>query len=198
MKYLIRFFDVIISVLLLVLLFPFMLLAVLLIKISSKGPAIFCQQRVGKNDINFTLFKFRTMYVNTNNKTSLTIGNRDNRVTKVGYYLRKYKIDELPQLYNVLKNDMSIVGPRPELRKYVEMYSQEQRKVLEIKPGITDYASIHFRHENELLAIQTDPETFYVNDIMPVKIQLNSLYASKMNLWVYFVIIFNTLKSVFK
>ena len=198
MKYLIRFFDVIISVLLLVLLFPFMLLAVLLIKISSKGPAIFSQQRVGKNDIDFTLFKFRTMYLNTDNKTSLTIGNRDNRVTKVGYYLRKYKIDELPQLYNVLKNDMSIVGPRPELRKYVEMYSQEQRKVLEIKPGITDYASIHFRHENELLAIQTDPETFYVNDIMPVKIQLNSLYASKRNLRVYFVIIFNTLKSVFK
>jgi len=198
MKYLIRFFDVIISVLLLVLLFPFMLLAVLLIKISSKGSAIFCQQRVGKNDIDFTLFKFRTMYVNTNNKTSLTIGNKDNRVTKIGYYLRKYKIDELPQLFNVLKNDMSIVGPRPELRKYVEMYSQEQRKVLEMKPGITDYASIHFRHENELLAIQTDPETFYVNDIMPVKIQLNSLYASKRNLRVYFVIIFNTLKSVFK
>ena len=198
MKYLIRFFDVVISVLLLVLLFPFMLLAVFLIKMSSKGPAIFSQQRVGKNDIDFTLFKFRTMYLNTHNKTSLTIGNRDNRVTKIGYYLRKYKIDELPQLYNVLKNDMSIVGPRPELRKYVEMYSHEQRKVLEMKPGITDYASIHFRHENELLAIQTDPETFYVNDIMPVKIQLNSLYASKRNLRVYFVIIFNTLKSVFK
>lgn len=198
MDYLIRFFDVLIAFLLLLLLFPLLLLVSLLIKISSKGPIVFYQKRVGKNNLDFTLYKFRTMKVSTINRSSLTIGNKDNRITKVGYYLRKYKIDELPQLVNVLKNDMSIVGPRPELRKYVEMYTDEQRKVLDIKPGITDYASIHFRHESELLAIQNDPETFYIKDVLPVKIQLNKLYASKRNLRVYFVIIFNTVKSVFK
>jgi len=198
MSYLIRFFDIVISVFLLILFLPLLLLIASLIKISSKGPAIFCQQRVGKNNVDFTLYKFRTMYVDTQNRNSLTIGKRDNRITKIGYYLRKYKIDELPQLYNVLKNEMSIVGPRPELRKYVEMYTEEQRKILQLKPGITDYASIQFRHENELLAIQSDPEAFYINEVMPVKIQLNNMYASKRNLQVYFVVIFNTVKSVFK
>lgn len=198
MDFLIRFFDVIISVFLLILFSPFLFLIFLLIKISSKGPAIFCQKRVGKNNVDFILYKFRTMYVSTVNNSSLTIGNRDKRITKIGYYLRKYKLDELPQLFNVLMNDMSMVGPRPEVRKYVDLYTDEQRKILAIKPGITDYASIHFRNENELLAIQSDPETFYINEVLPVKIQLNQRYASKRNLRVYFVIIFNTLKSVFK
>lgn len=198
MDFLIRFFDVIISVFLLILFSPFLFLIFLLIKISSKGPAIFCQKRVGKNNVDFILYKFRTMYVSTVNNSSLTIGNRDKRITKIGYYLRKYKLDELPQLFNVLMNDMSMVGPRPEVRKYVDLYTDEQRKILAIKPGITDYASIHFRNENELLAIQRDPETFYINEVLPVKIQLNQRYASKRNLRVYFVIIFNTLKSVFK
>ena len=111
--------------------------------------------------------------------------------------MRKYKIDELPQLYNVLRNDMSIVGPRPELRKYVDMYTCEQRKVLMIKPGITDYASIHFRHENELLAIQSDPEAFYINEVLPVKIQLNGQYATERSLRIYFVIIFSYFLIVF-
>ena len=198
MNFLIRFFDVIISVFLLILFSPLLFLIFLLIKISSKGPAIFCQKRVGKNNVDFILYKFRTMYVSTVNNSSLTIGNRDKRITKIGYYLRKYKLDELPQLFNVLINDMSMVGPRPEVRKYVDLYTNEQRKILAIKPGITDYASIHFRNENELLAIQNDPEAFYINEVLPVKIQLNQRYASKRNLRVYFVIIFNTLKSVFK
>lgn len=194
----IRFFDVLISLFTLILLFPLLLVVALLIKISSKGPVIFRQLRVGRNNIDFTLFKFRTMYLNTVQKCTLTVGNRDKRITSVGYFLRKYKIDELPQLYNVLRNDMSIVGPRPELRKYVDLYTDEQRKVLLLKPGITDNASIHFRHENELLAIQSDPEAFYISEILPVKIQLNGQYTAERSLRVYFVIIFNTLLSVFK
>ncbi|MBG9377160.1 sugar transferase [Panacibacter sp. DH6] len=195
---LIRFFDVLISFILLVLLSPVLFCIFLVIKISSKGPVIFKQKRVGKNNSDFTLYKFRTMYINTQNRSAITIGNRDSRITPAGYYLRKYKLDELPQLFNVLLNDMSIVGPRPELRKYVDMYTPEQRKVLAVKPGITDYASIKFRHENELLAGQSDPERYYIEEIMPVKIQLNGLYASKRNLRAYFIIIFNTLISVFK
>jgi lipopolysaccharide/colanic/teichoic acid biosynthesis glycosyltransferase len=194
----IRFFDVLISILLLVLLSPLLLLVALLIKISSKGPVIFRQQRVGKNDVDFTLYKFRTMYVEPGDKSAITIGNRDSRITRVGYFLRKYKIDELPQLLNVLKNDMSIVGPRPEVRKYVELYTSEQKKILFLKPGITDNASIYFRHESELLAKQANPESFYITEILPVKLQLNSKYAAKRSLRVYFVIIFNTLLSVFK
>jgi len=194
----IRFFDILIACFLVILLSPLLLIVVLLIKISSKGPVIFCQQRVGKNDVDFTLYKFRTMYVDAERQSAITIGNRDSRITRIGYFLRRYKIDELPQLYNVLKNDMSIVGPRPELRKYVAIYTKEQRKVLLLKPGITDYASIHYRHESELLATQADPDAFYIKEILPVKIQLNNQYASKRNLRVYFVIIFNTLLSVLK
>ena len=195
---LIRFFDVLISFILLLLLSPVLFFIFLLIKISSKGPAIFRQIRVGKNNTDFTLYKFRTMYINTANRSSITVGNRDNRITPIGYYLRKYKLDELPQLFNVLFNDMSIVGPRPELRKYVDMYTPEQRSILSVKPGITDNASIKFRHENEILAQQTNPERYYIEEIMPVKIQLNGLYASKRDLRAYFIIIFNTLISVFK
>lgn len=194
----IRIFDILIAIILLILLFPLLLLVALLIKISSKGPIIFSQTRVGKNDIDFTLYKFRTMYTGAEQKSGLTVGNRDSRITGIGYFLRKYKIDELPQLYNVLKNDMSIVGPRPELRKYVNLYTGEQREILLLKPGITDYASIHFRNENELLARQQDPEAFYIKEVLPVKIQLNRRYATERSLRVYFVIIFNTLLSVFK
>jgi lipopolysaccharide/colanic/teichoic acid biosynthesis glycosyltransferase len=194
----IRFFDILISVSCLILLFPLLLLIALLIKLSSKGPVIFVQRRVGRNNTDFALYKFRTMYMHTPDRSSLTIGNKDKRITGIGYFLRKYKIDELPQLYNVLKNEMSIVGPRPELRKYVDLYTDEQKKILLAKPGITDNASIFFRNENELLAIQDDPESFYVTEILPVKIQLNKKYAFKRTVSKYFVIIFNTLLSVFK
>lgn len=194
---LIRVLDIIISLLLLVLLSPILLLIFLIIKISSKGPAIFCQQRVGKDNKDFTLYKFRTMYVDAD-RNSLTVGNKDTRITKVGYILRRYKIDELLQLFNVLKNDMSIVGPRPELRKYVDHYTEEQKQILSVKPGITDYASIFFRHENELLAIQQDPEAFYIKEVLPVKIQLNERYVLNRGIRAYFVVIFRTILSVFK
>lgn len=194
----IRFLDVVIAFFCLVLFFPFLVLIALVIKMSSKGPVIFRQQRVGKNNKDFILYKFRTMYADASKQRDITIGNRDSRITKAGYFLRKYKIDELPQLYNVLKNEMSIVGPRPELRKYVNLYTADQRIVLKTKPGITDYASIYFRHENEILAIQPDPEAFYIKQILPVKIRLNIRYAIKRSVSKYFAVIFSTLLSVFK
>jgi lipopolysaccharide/colanic/teichoic acid biosynthesis glycosyltransferase len=123
----------------------------------------------------------------------LTIGGRDSRVTPVGYYLRRYKLDELPQLLNVLKGEMSLVGPRPEVRRYVEMYSAEQSKVLNVLPGVTDYASIAYRNENELLAGASDPETYYIQYIMPRKIELNSTFIANRNLKEYFYIIYKTI-----
>ena len=162
----IRFLDVLISVVGLIVLSPFFLFIALLIKCSSKGAVIFSQQRVGKNGTDFTLYKFRTMHVDAASKRSITIGRRDNRITSVGYFLRRFKLDELPQLYNVLKNDMSIVGPRPELRRYVNFYDNSQLEILLIKPGITDYASILFRNENELLAMKADPEKYYIENII--------------------------------
>ncbi len=175
---------------------PFLLLIAALIKVTSNGTALFTQQRVGKNEVDFTLYKFRTMYSNTCMQCSLTIGKRDIRITPLGYFLRKYKLDELPQLYNVLKNEMSIVGPRPEIRKFVNVYTPVQREVLHIKPGITDYASIWFRKENELLAGQPNAEEYYIAHVIPVKIRLNKIYSHNPTLKNYFTIILKTFVSV--
>jgi len=191
-----RFFDVFISVTLLLILLPFLLIAALLIKLTSKGPAIFVQQRVGKNNVNFNIYKFRTMRVNTAGR-SLTVGSRDSRITGVGFFLRKFKVDELPQLVNVIKGDMSIVGPRPELRKFVDLYTPEQQFVLSVKPGITDYASLKYRNENELLSSAKDPEKFYIAEVMPAKIALNKHYIYNKGLKTYFFIIFRTILTVF-
>jgi lipopolysaccharide/colanic/teichoic acid biosynthesis glycosyltransferase len=193
-----RFFDFIIALIFLMVLLPVFLIITILIKISSKGPIIFVQQRVGKNDSDFLLYKFRTMYVQTIESRTLTVGNKDSRITKVGYLLRKYKLDELPQLFNVLKNDMSFVGPRPELRKYVNYYNNTQREILFIKPGITDYASIEFRNENELLAAQTDFEKYYIETVMPLKIRLNEKYKNNKNLKSYFIILIKTFIAIFQ
>jgi lipopolysaccharide/colanic/teichoic acid biosynthesis glycosyltransferase len=193
-----RLFDIIISSVGLIISLPFFLLIALIIKISSKGPVIFSQKRVGKNNRDFTIYKFRTMYVDVNDDGSLMVSNLNNRVTRIGHFLRRYKLDELPQLYNVLKNEMSIVGPRPELRKYVDLYSNFDREILLIKPGITDYASILFRNENKLLALQSDPEQHYIETVVPVKIRLNKKYANNKTLKNYFIIIIITIVSVFK
>lgn len=190
-----RFFDVLISIVLLVILAPFLLIIALLIKLTSKGPAIFVQQRVGKNNVNFNIYKFRTMRTNLKG-TAITIG-KDKRITPVGSFLRKFKLDELPQLFNVLKGDMSLVGPRPEIRRYVDMYTPEDMKVLSIRPGITDYASLEYRNENELLAQAKDPEKFYVEVVMPAKLALNKHYISNKGLRAYFFIIFRTILTVF-
>lgn len=151
--------------------------------VSSRGPIFYKQLRVGRNNEDFFIFKFRTMYVDSDKQGLLTVGGRDSRVTTIGYYLRKFKLDELPQIVNVLIGDMSFVGPRPEVRKYVDLYNQEQMQVLNVRPGITDLASIEFRNENELLSNQEDPNSYYINVIMPKKLQINLDYLKKSNLF---------------
>jgi lipopolysaccharide/colanic/teichoic acid biosynthesis glycosyltransferase len=151
---------------------------------------------MGKNNKPFKLFKFRTMYANADKKGLITIGMNDSRITPIGYYLRKYKIDELPQLANVLMGDMSIVGPRPEVEKYTQLYNQEQLKVLSVKPGITDLASIKYSNENEILAKFSDPNKAYIEQIMPDKLKLNLEYIEKQSLWFDMKIIFATLFKI--
>lgn len=194
----IRFFDILLAMLGVVILLPLFILIALCIKISSKGSVFFNQTRVGKNNIDFKLFKFRTMYVQAEAKGQLTVGGRDSRITKVGYYLRKFKLDELPQLFNVLLGQMSLVGPRPEVRKYVNFYTAEQLKVLDVLPGITDYASIAFRNENDLLEKATNPEAYYIKEIMPKKIELNKQFIEQRTLKNYFSILFATILTSVK
>ena len=191
----IRFFDIIFSILGLILLSWLFLIVFILIKLDSRGPIFYMQERIGKDGVPFKLFKLRSMYVNSDKKgLQITVGKRDPRITKIGYYIRKYKIDELVQLINVLKGEMSLVGPRPEVKKYVDLYTLEQRIVLRVKPGITDYASIKYRNENEILEKQADPERYYIEVVMPEKIKLNMYYLfSNTKVINYFKIISNTL-----
>lgn len=189
----IRILDCAFSFVCLVLISPFLAVIALLVKLTSAGPVFYKQVRVGKGGRDFRLFKFRTMQVGADRKGLLTVGGRDNRITKVGYYLRKYKLDELPQVINVLRGEMSVVGPRPEVRRYVDLYNAKQKRVLNVLPGITDYASIAYRNENELLASATDPEAFYISEVMPRKIELNYSFINNRNAREYFYIIFKTL-----
>lgn len=175
---------------------PFLLGIILAVVINSGFPVFYLQSRVGKNNRDFRLFKFRTMHVNADKKGLLTIGGRDPRVTAVGYYLRKYKLDELPQLFNVLIGNMSLVGPRPEVRKYVDLYTTEQLQVLSVKPGITDLASLKFIHENDLLAQSPDPEKTYIEEIMPEKLALNREYILNHNFIADVKIIFATIRKI--
>jgi lipopolysaccharide/colanic/teichoic acid biosynthesis glycosyltransferase len=191
-----RFIDLFFSFFGLLLLLPLFIIIGLLIVIDSRGSIFYKQLRVGKDNIDFFLFKFRTMQVNSDKKGLLTIGGRDNRITHVGYYLRNYKIDELPQLINVLIGNMSLVGPRPEVRKYVELYTKDQKQVLTVKPGITDYASIEFSKENELLGNAGNPEQFYIEEIMPKKLKLNLKYIANKNVITDFKIIIKTLVKI--
>lgn len=192
----IRFYDILLSIVILLLSLPFIIIIALAITMESGGGVIFKQIRVGQGDKDFTLFKFRTMYTGSHLKTLLTIGEKDSRITKVGYFLRKYKLDELPQFLNVIKGEMSIVGPRPEVRKYVEKYTEGQRQILTVKPGITDYASIYYRHENTILSGQQDPETYYITQIMPHKILLSRKTTEKIKCREYLKIIWLTICSV--
>jgi lipopolysaccharide/colanic/teichoic acid biosynthesis glycosyltransferase len=193
----IRITDLILSLIATVLLLPFLLIVAIMIKVESKGPLFYKQSRVGKGGKNFVLFKFRTMIPGSDKHGLLTIGNNDSRITRVGKFLRKLKIDELPQLINVIYGDMSLVGPRPEVKKYVDMYTQEQRKVLDVKPGITDYASIKFANENEILARSENSEKYYVEILMPHKIELNMKYINERSLFLYFKILFHTVLHIF-
>lgn len=194
----IRLFDIFFSALGLIILFPFFIVFYLLIRIESKGGAFYVQERIGKDGKPFGLYKFRSMRVGSDAEGLLTVGERDNRITRIGYIIRKTKIDELPQLLNVLKGDMSLVGPRPEVRKYTDMYTEEQRKVLCVRPGITDYASIEYVNENELLSKADDPERMYIEKVMPDKIKLNMKYLEHYTIGEYFKIIFLTFKSLVK
>jgi len=193
----IRFFDIIFSLIGLIILLPFFILLSLLIVITSKGPIFFLQTRVGFKGSDFTLIKFRTMYLDSDKKGLLTVGGRDSRITSIGYFLRKFKLDELPQLINVLFGSMSLVGPRPEVRKYVDIYTDNQKSVLDVKPGITDFASLEYFNENELLANSTNPEETYIKEIMPAKIELNNRFIENRSIGVYFSIIFRTVGKVF-
>ena len=181
----------------LIVLAPFFLIIAILIKSNSKGPVFYKQDRVGKGGMLFKLFKFRTMKVGADRATAITVGHRDSRITPMGYYLRKFKLDELPQLINVLKGEMSLVGPRPELEKFVKLYDEQQRKVITVKPGITDYASIQFRNENALLEGKSDPVDFYIREIMPVKLDLNLQYIANQSFLTDLKIIGQTIFLVF-
>ena len=178
-----RLFDVILSLVVLILLTPVLLLVALLIKLDSKGPVLFIQPRVGLNNTDFKIFKFRTMVMESDKKGLLTIGNNDARITRVGYFLRRYKIDEFPQLANILIGDMSFVGPRPELRHYVNYYHEDDMVVFSVRPGITGLASIAFRNEVELLKQAKDPEQYFIQSIIPEKLKLNKAYIKKRNIF---------------
>lgn len=175
---------------------PLLLVIYFAVKAGSAGPAIYRQARVGKGNADFELYKFRTMFIDSDKKGLLTVGGRDPRITGTGYYLRKFKLDELPQLFNVLKGDMSFVGPRPEVRKYVELYDSVQKEVLSVRPGITDVASIKYRNENEILAEQKDPENYYISAIMPDKLKLNLEYIRDRSLVKDFGVIFRTIRAI--
>jgi len=173
-----RLFDIIVSILILL---PFSIFGIffsIAILIESRGGVFYRQERIGKNGIPFKIFKFRTMKVNADKAGTLTVGMRDPRITRIGYILRKLKLDEFPQFINVLIGQMSIVGPRPEVKEYVDLYSIEQRKVLDVKPGITDYASLEYFNENELLGASNNPRETYINEIMPAKLELNKKYLA--------------------
>ena len=185
----IRLLDITFSAVGLLLLSPLFLIIYILIRCESKGGGFYCQQRVGKDGRMFGLYKFRSMRTGSDKKGLITVGGHDSRITRMGYFIRKYKIDELPQLWNVLKGDMSLVGPRPEVKKYVDLYTEEQRRVLSVRPGITDYASIEYVDENEILGNAEDPDRVYVEEIMPAKIKLNMRYIENRNLNEYFKII---------
>lgn len=192
----IRFFDILFSIIGLVLLSPLFTVLYLLIRIESQGGGFYSQKRIGKNGKPFKLFKFRSMRIGSDKKGLITIGEKDNRITKTGFILRKYKLDELPQLWNVFIGDMSLVGPRPEVKKYTDLYTEEQKQVLQVKPGITDWASIKYVDENKILGESKDPDDAYVNLIMPNKIKLNLVYIQHQTLGEYFKIIFTTFKEI--
>ena len=194
----IRFFDIIFSAVGLLLLSPLFLIVYILIRCESKGGGFYCQQRVGKDGRMFGLYKFRSMRTGSDKKGLITVGGHDSRITRMGYFIRKYKIDELPQLWNVLKGDMSLVGPRPEVKKYVDLYTEEQRRVLSVRPGITDYASIEYVDENEILGKADNPDRVYVEEIMPAKIKLNMRYIENRSLKEYFKIIGLTFINIFR
>lgn len=194
----IRIFDILFSALGLIVLSPFLLILYILIRVESKGGGFYSQERIGLNGFPFKLYKFRTMVVGSDKGSLITVGGRDSRLTRIGYRIRKYKLDELPQLWNVFVGDMSFVGPRPEVEKYTRLYTEEQRKVLSVRPGITDWASIKYLDENVILGQAEDPDKVYVEQIMPDKIRYNMIWIKNQGITDYFKIIFVTIIKIFR
>ena len=193
-----RLMDIVVSGGALLVIWPVLLIVALAIKIDDPGPVFYRQVRVGRGGRTFRIFKFRTMVVDADKKgLAITVG-RDNRITRVGALLRRTKLDELAQLINVFTGDMSFVGPRPEVQKYVDLYTPYQRQVLLVRPGITDYASIAYRNENDLLAGAEDPERMYIDVIMPDKIELNMKYLREISPAADIRLIFGTILAVIK
>lgn len=191
-----RLFDLSMSFIGLVILSPVFLIIALLIKLDSKGPVFFRQIRMGRYEEPFEILKFRTMVVDAEKKgKQITVGN-DSRITRVGRFIRKSKLDELPQLINVFKGEMSFVGPRPEVPRYTEYYNKEQKKIFQIRPGITDYASIKYRNENDVLANSHDPEKTYIEEVMQDKLKINLAYLEKRSIFEDIVIILKTIMKI--
>lgn len=193
-----RIFDIFASGVGLLVLSPLFLILAIWIKLDSNGPVFYRQVRVGKGNKDFRIFKFRSMRVGSDKGSLVTIGGRDPRVTRSGYYIRKFKLDELPQLINVFVGDMSLVGPRPEVRHYVDYWTEEQMHVLDVRPGITDPASIKFRNENELMEQAEDPENYYINVIMQEKLKLYLEYVNHHSFWGDIKLIFQTFAVIIK
>lgn len=188
-----RLFDIVCSFFGLVFLSWLFVFVALWVGLSSKGGVFYRQRRVGRCNRDFTIYKFRSMRVNSDRQGLLTIGGRDGRITKAGVFIRKYKLDELPQLFNVLRGDMSFVGPRPEVRKYVELYTEEQKKVLTVRPGITSLSSIKYRNENEILSRSDNPEQYYIDVIMQDKLEIELDYLEQRSLLTDIKVIFQTI-----
>ena len=191
-----RLFDIIASACGLLVLSPVFLIMAIWIKQDSNGPVFYRQVRVGRHNKDFRIFKFRSMRVGADKGGLVTIGGRDPRITRSGYFIRKYKLDEFPQLINVFLGEMSVVGPRPEVRHYVNYWTPEQMHVLDVRPGITDPASIKFRNENELMEKAEDPEDYYINVIMQEKIKLYLEYIHNASCWSDIKLIFKTFKVI--
>ncbi|MDC0644270.1 sugar transferase [Crocinitomicaceae bacterium] len=193
-----RAFDLLFSFTILTLFLPFGMLISMLIVIGSKGGAFYRQERIGKHGKPFMLLKFRSMRIDSDQQGKLTVGMNDSRITQIGLFIRKYKLDEFPQFINVLLGEMSIVGPRPEVEEFVSLYNTSQKRVLEVKPGVTDYASIEYFNENAILAEANDPKKTYIETIMPEKIRLNQKYISNPTLAHDLKIIFRTILRILK
>lgn len=191
-----RLFDIVVSGIILFIFLPFGIVFSVLILLESRGGIFYKQWRVGHYGKDFKLLKFRTMHPDADKQGKLTVGMRDKRITRIGYFLRKYKIDEFPQFLNVIRGDMSIVGPRPEVREYVDLYTDEQKKILNVKPGITDYASLEYFDESRLLGEAEDPKATYIYEIMPAKLALNQKYLANPTMSQDLKIMWLTLKKM--
>jgi len=191
-----RIFDFILSAFGIVMLSPIFLVITIWIKLDSTGSIFFRQLRIGRHGKSFNIYKFRTMFVNAESRGRQITVREDPRITKSGRFLRRYKLDELPQLINVFVGDMSLVGPRPEVPRYVELFKDAYDVILQVKPGITDYAAFAFRNEEEILKKYNDPEEGYIKEILPQKIELYNKYLREMGLWTDLKLILLTLKNI--